>query len=131
MSSQSVHPRNANRLKRRFSHIKFWTFELELSRHPPLAKLATSEDETDCQFVSCLEGPAVIGRSPTADLHVKDKWVSRRQCAIQLSDEGFSIRDLESRHGTYVNDERFGHARLRHGDVIQIGLTTLKVSYRD
>lgn len=101
--------------------------ELALFRDPSMVRLATSYNQTEGEVVGCSDGPIVIGRSPSADLHVKDQWVSRRQCTIQRIGDDFSIRDLESRHGTYVNGEQVDYAELRAGDTIRIGLTLLEV----
>lgn len=103
--------------------------ELALYRDPPMVRLAASDQQEDGEVVSYSNIPIVIGRSPTVDLHVTDRWVSRLQCAIQPSGDEFSIRDLESRHGTFVNEQQVSFAKLHDGDVIRIGLTLLTVNY--
>ena len=40
------------------------------------------------------------------------------------------IRDLGSKHGTFVNGERTGVAYLLPGDRLTIGATSLKILYR-
>lgn len=131
MSAHSNPPRLVMQHRQRHEAVDLWTRELALSRHPPMVRLSSAADADECEIVDCSDGPAVIGRSPTSDLHVRDQWVSRRQCAIQFSGEEFSIRDLESRHGTFVNNEKITRTKLHDGDQIRIGLTLLVVSCRD
>ena len=131
MSARSSSPRPVMQHRQRHDAIDLWTRKLALFRHPPTVRLAPADDDNECEVVDCSDGPAVIGRSPTADLHVRDQWVSRRQCAIQFEGEEFSVRDLESRHGTFVNNEKIARIRLHDGDQIRIGLTLLVVSCRD
>lgn len=48
----------------------------------------------------------VIGRSAEAGVCLNDCWVSRRHCEIDVVGGTLVVRDLKSRHGTFVN----GHA---------------------
>jgi predicted TIM-barrel fold metal-dependent hydrolase len=41
-----------------------------------------------------------------------------------------AIRDLDSRNGTFVNDERVEASRLMRGDIVQVGSTALEVVLR-
>lgn len=75
-------------------------------------------------------GVSVLGRSP--DSHVSfpdDLKISSRHCQIIIEDHGYSIQDLSSRNGTYVNDQRISKLEaLRPGDRITIGSTLLEFS---
>ena len=68
-----------------------------------------------------------IGKAAHNHIVLTDPTVSNTHAAFLMRDGGFSIVDLGSRNGTYVNGERLGaHARiLRHGDAIQLGKTVL------
>ena len=59
------------------------------------------------------------------NIQVLDQGVSRRHAEIFRIGEMFFIRDLESRNGTFVNDEPVSEAVLRIGDQIRIGNTVL------
>ena len=74
--------------------------------------------------------PAMIGRSPDAQVRVSDPWVSRRHCEIDRDDGALVVRDLGSKHGTFVNGERTGTAPLLPGDRLTIGATSLEILYR-
>jgi hypothetical protein len=62
-----------------------------------------------------------VGRHPESDIFLDDITVSRRHAEIRRGDSGFSLVDVGSLNGTYVNRERVETAELRSGDEIQIG----------
>lgn len=65
----------------------------------------------------------VIGRDTAADVPVRDDGeVSRRHAVIEPLLLGWSIRDLSSRNGTFVQTERLvGSRPLEHRDEIRVG----------
>jgi FHA domain/zinc-ribbon domain len=62
-----------------------------------------------------------IGRSPECDIFLDDVTVSRRHAVLQRADDGFTIEDLGSLNGTFVNRRRIESAKLADGDELQIG----------
>jgi EAL domain-containing protein (putative c-di-GMP-specific phosphodiesterase class I) len=64
--------------------------------------------------------PYVIGRDESADFCVESSRVSRKHIVIDRQDAGFTLRDLESTNGTYVNGKRITEATLTDGDAIVI-----------
>ena len=67
------------------------------------------------------ERPITIGRSPEADVVILDERSSRIHCGIRFWDGDFYIKDLKSKNGTYVNNERVDVAKLQPADRIQVG----------
>lgn len=65
----------------------------------------------------------VIGRSG-ADLDVDDRGVSRAHARISRGAEGWTLTDLGSTNGTFLNGVRVRSAALRDGDEIRIGAAT-------
>ena len=65
--------------------------------------------------------PVRLGRDYANDLHLRDLGVSRQHCVIEPQDEGFSVRDLGSLHGTFVNGVAVREHRLAHGDFLTVG----------
>ena len=61
------------------------------------------------------------GRHPESDIFLDDITVSRRHVEITPTDEGYSVRDVGSLNGTYVNRERIDEVPLAPGDEVQIG----------
>jgi transcriptional regulator with GAF, ATPase, and Fis domain len=66
-------------------------------------------------------GEIYVGRDPSNVLAISDPSLSRRHCAITRDNDGYTIRDLESRNGTSVNGMAVKEIRLRHGDQISVG----------
>lgn len=67
--------------------------------------------------------PLIIGRSPTADVHLPDRQISRDHARIFHTQDGFFVEDLGSKNGTHVNGENIHAPRLlKDGDTLQIGL---------
>jgi pSer/pThr/pTyr-binding forkhead associated (FHA) protein len=63
----------------------------------------------------------LIGRSPECDIFLDDVTVSRRHAELVSEGGTFTIRDLGSLNGTYVNRRRIESAVLEDDDEVQIG----------
>jgi FHA domain/zinc-ribbon domain len=61
------------------------------------------------------------GRHPDSDIFLDDVTVSRRHAEFYRHGPGFTVRDVGSLNGTYVNRERIEEAELTGGDEVQIG----------
>jgi pSer/pThr/pTyr-binding forkhead associated (FHA) protein len=69
-----------------------------------------------------LEQPqTTIGRSPDCDVFLDDVTVSRRHAAVGRGESGFTIEDLGSLNGTFLNRSRIERGDLENGDEVQIG----------
>ena len=66
------------------------------------------------------DGSTLIGRSPECDIFLDDVTVSRRHAEIVREGDDFTIRDLGSLNGTYVNRRRIESASLEDDDEVQI-----------
>ncbi len=61
------------------------------------------------------------GRHPDSDIFLDDVTVSRRHAEFHRDGSTFTVRDVGSLNGTYVNRERVEAATLASGDEVQIG----------
>jgi pSer/pThr/pTyr-binding forkhead associated (FHA) protein len=62
------------------------------------------------------------GRHPQSDIFLDDVTVSRRHVDFRREpDGGFTVADVGSLNGTYVNRERIDSVPLANGDEVQIG----------
>jgi hypothetical protein len=61
------------------------------------------------------------GRHPDSDIFLDDVTVSRRHAEFHRDGGMFTVRDVGSLNGTYVNRERVESATLSNGDEVQIG----------
>lgn len=125
------------------------TEPIERARHevgsPVVIRLATATQIRE--KVSRYYGPRLIGVLPSGEkleyqidkheveigkaahnhITLTDPTVSNTHAIVIAREAGYTIVDLGSRNGTFVNGERLGsqaHA-LRHGDKVQLGQTVL------
>ncbi|WP_373431269.1 FHA domain-containing protein [Streptomyces turgidiscabies] len=62
------------------------------------------------------------GRHPQSDIFLDDVTVSRRHVEFRRGQDGmFTVADVGSLNGTYVNRERIDQVDLSNGDEVQIG----------
>lgn len=67
-------------------------------------------------------GSVVVGRGTASDLAIPDARLSRQHARLWQEGDGWSVEDLGSHNGTYLNGERLARpARLRSGDVLSLG----------
>jgi len=65
----------------------------------------------------------LLGRNPNADISIDNLNVSWEHAKIVYDGSKYSIHDLNSTNGTYVNGTRvYGGAEIRKGDVITLGV---------
>src|SRR5262245_1030545 len=68
-----------------------------------------------------------IGKASHNRLVISDPTVSATHAIVLSSHGGYSVVDLGSSNGTFINDKRLGHEAhtLQHGDKIQLGQVLL------
>ncbi len=66
------------------------------------------------------------GRSIISDLVVQDKAVSGTHFEVSARDDGYRLRDLNSRNGVFVGELRVREVYLRPGTVFRIGHTNIQ-----
>ena len=72
--------------------------------------------------VELAQTPVVLGRHATCDLVLADEQASRRHARIDPVPAGYSVVDLGSTNGTFLNGTRLvGSMVLGHGDRIEVG----------
>jgi hypothetical protein len=74
------------------------------------------------------EGQNTIGSAPDADIILRDTAISGKHASLRYKDQKFTITDLDSSNGTFLNERTDPIAReeLRDNDVIRIGEVSLK-----
>ena len=61
------------------------------------------------------------GRHPDSEIFLDDVTVSRRHAEFRRTADGFTVADVGSLNGTYVNRDRIDGVDLQGGDEVQIG----------
>lgn len=72
-----------------------------------------------------------LGRHRNNDVMIIDPKVSSFHARIDRTQEGFTVIDLKSRNGTYLNGKKVEQARLKAGDELRVGTARLvyKIDY--
>lgn len=73
---------------------------------------------------TALAAQCLVGRSPSCTLRIDAARASREHARIQFSDAGWTVRDLGSSNGTFVNGERLspgGTRAIARGDRVGFG----------
>ncbi len=61
------------------------------------------------------------GRHPDSEIFLDDVTVSRRHAVFNRSGDGYTVSDVGSLNGTYVNRDRIETVPLKDSDEVQIG----------
>jgi hypothetical protein len=62
-----------------------------------------------------------VGRHPESDIFLDDVTVSRRHAEFYREEASFTVHDVGSLNGTYVNHGLIDRVQLADGDEVQIG----------
>jgi len=68
----------------------------------------------------------VIGRSRRCDVVLADPNMSRQHAEVRRQGDVYTLVDLESTNGVYVNGRRVRTAVLQQGDVVELGSARLR-----
>lgn len=80
------------------------------------------------EFTFTLNSQEVLmGRHISADLRFSDMSVSRYHALLSLQDGIWTITDLDSTSGTFVNGQKIKQKKLRNNDEIKIGKKSLYI----
>jgi len=90
-------------------------------------KIKYSKPDGTVEHVELTDKALTVGRSPDADIAILDERASRMHCGIRLWDGEYYVKDLQSKNGTYLNNEKVEMSKLAPGDKIRIGKTVLAV----
>jgi chromosome segregation ATPase len=80
----------------------------------------------DTSVMHVLGRRTTIGRTPDNDLQIDTESISRHHAVVLVSNDATVIEDLNSTNGVHVNGSKVNRATLNEGDVITIGVTTLR-----
>ena len=67
------------------------------------------------------EGTTIVGRDPSCDIVLDHPRVSRRHLTCVVKGGEVTIRDMDSRNGTFVSDVQVEECKLMNGDSVRVG----------
>ncbi|MBN2044691.1 MAG: FHA domain-containing protein [Anaerolineales bacterium] len=69
-----------------------------------------------------MKNEVTIGRDINNEIVINDAEVSRKHCRLTMAEDSFSIEDLGSTNGTWINERRIsGRHILRNGETVRLG----------
>jgi class 3 adenylate cyclase len=71
--------------------------------------------------------PTVLGRSPECHVQIADPWISSMHAMFERRGAELWVVDLDSRNGTFVDDERVHEAPVAPGSRLRFGKTNAEV----
>jgi len=86
-----------------------------------MAKLVVITSEGHVEQVELEQASITVGRADQSDIVIRGPMVSRTHAMVALLQGRYSVRDLDSSNGTFVNGLKVRRQMLRHEDVIRIG----------
>ena len=92
---------------------------------PTLAQLRVESGDLAGRVIPLAEPEYLIGRHRDNGIQIPDLGVSGFHARIYRGPDGFTLEDLKSRNGTWINGTRIYHATLANGDHVHIGQTDL------
>jgi pSer/pThr/pTyr-binding forkhead associated (FHA) protein len=80
------------------------------------------------QLIPVKQGALIIGRASICDLRLQHPSISRRHAQLTRQGDRFTLKDLGSQNGTFVNRVKIiGDLEIRIGDEIALGNALLKL----
>lgn len=92
---------------------------------PTIAQLTIQNGDNAGMVLPLAEPEYLVGRHRDNGVQLQDLGVSGFHARIYRGPDGYTIEDLKSRNGTFVNGARVFHAALQHGDRVHLGATDL------
>ncbi len=89
-----------------------------------------SEGSED-RIITLDQGETVIGRAADNAVTIDDPAASSRHCAILCRGNRYTLRDLNSTNGTYLNGAQITEVPLAPGDVLTVGSVRMTVEGDD
>ncbi len=75
--------------------------------------------------------PNLIGRGPDCEVVLMDPVCSRVHAVLERCEDGWHLRDEDSRNGSYVDDEKIKDALLKDGSRLKFGSTEFSFHLSD
>ena len=70
-----------------------------------------------------------IGTADDNNIVIEDTTVSRHHAIVYFNGEVFGIKDLNSTNGVVMNGFKVNDLKLRNGDIVSLGNTTIKIYF--
>jgi len=92
-----------------------------------MAKILVQIEGLENRLFELKLGVNRVGRNKDNDFSIPHSTVSSLHCELILSEDGVTLRDLDSTNGCFVEDQRVTTARLEEGQRVRLGDVELLV----
>jgi Inner membrane component of T3SS, cytoplasmic domain len=72
------------------------------------------------------EGKNTVGSAADSQIVFRDGTVSGQHASVRFEDGKFTVTDLDSSNGTFLNDKKIAREELNDNDMIRFGEVTVK-----
>ncbi len=72
------------------------------------------------------EGKNTVGSAADSQIVIRDATVSGQHASVRFEDSKFTVTDLDSSNGTFLNDKKIAREELNDNDMIRFGEVTVK-----
>lgn len=86
-----------------------------------MAKVVVVTSDGQAQQIELDRPTTTVGRLDQSDIVIRGPLVSRTHALVSLERGRYTVSDLDSSNGTFVNGLKVRRQVLRHEDVIRIG----------
>lgn len=93
---------------------------------PPRLVLLTGKQAGIAWVLPPAPGRVLVGRDAGCEVCLDERDCSRQHAEVVRETDGTTVRDLASKNGLVVGGRAVNERRLRHGDEVTIGKTTLR-----
>jgi len=76
-------------------------------------------------WVALTPPQTVVGKADDCQVCLEQADVSKHHCCFEFRDDLWTVRDLDSKNGLFVNGIRQQQKALSDGDILQLGSATL------
>jgi chromosome segregation ATPase len=91
-----------------------------------MAKLQFTSGKLEGTAVDLKEAKQLVGNRRTAEIAIRDAWISWDHAAITFEGGAFVIEDLGSKSGTFINGAKITKQALKDGDEVAFGESKAK-----
>jgi hypothetical protein len=90
------------------------------------AQLVITSGDGNGTVIPLSDPEYLVGRQKDNSIQLTDLGVSGFHARIYRGPDGYTVEDLKSRNGTWLNATRVFHATLKNGDRLRLGATELR-----
>lgn len=94
-----------------------------------MAKISINIEAKPVQEIELKNDELVVGRHDDCNFVLPDDLASGHHARFRREGAEWTLTDLNSTNGTYLNDQRLTSATLKHGDIVVIG--KVKIVFSD